>query len=233
MTTTSNGPSRRTLVKGAAWSVPVVAVGAAAPAMASSLRMDPGINGWVLNSPRSRFLVPCGWTLRVDSAPSDPPATPDGAPFGLYLYNIEPDDIITNATITYWIIGEQSSGATWSQNSGHSACWGTPVKGASAIKADGLRYTPYTWTYSCSIPAVPAADGRVWLGHFDSTATFTQPSDRCDNVTYWTQRSIVVNGEVLTFERRNGTLGTFQTGNATPQSELDAAESTEPQVAVS
>lgn len=36
MTTTSRGPSRRTLVKGAAWSVPVVAVAGAAPAMAAS-----------------------------------------------------------------------------------------------------------------------------------------------------------------------------------------------------
>ncbi|WP_134772888.1 hypothetical protein [Ornithinimicrobium flavum] len=36
MSTTSRGPSRRTLVKGAAWSVPVVAVAGAAPAMAAS-----------------------------------------------------------------------------------------------------------------------------------------------------------------------------------------------------
>lgn len=36
MSTTSRGPSRRTLVKGAAWSVPVVAVAGAAPALAAS-----------------------------------------------------------------------------------------------------------------------------------------------------------------------------------------------------
>lgn len=36
MSTTSRGPSRRTLVKGAAWSVPVVAVAGAAPAHAAS-----------------------------------------------------------------------------------------------------------------------------------------------------------------------------------------------------
>lgn len=36
MSTTSPGPSRRSLVKGAAWSVPVVAVVGAAPAMAAS-----------------------------------------------------------------------------------------------------------------------------------------------------------------------------------------------------
>lgn len=36
MTTTTRGPSRRTLVKGAAWSVPVVAVAGAAPAHAAS-----------------------------------------------------------------------------------------------------------------------------------------------------------------------------------------------------
>lgn len=39
MSTTSSGPSRRTLVKGAAWSVPVVAM--AQPAMAATCSQDP------------------------------------------------------------------------------------------------------------------------------------------------------------------------------------------------
>ena len=50
MTSNTSGftPSRRTLVKGAAWSVPVVAVAGAAPAFASSPPIPPrGMNGWV------------------------------------------------------------------------------------------------------------------------------------------------------------------------------------------
>lgn len=204
--------SRRTIVKGAAWAVPAIMAAAPAAQAAASVRNDPGINGWVLNSPTSRGS--CRYYLRVNSNPSDYGPTPDGAPFGLYLYDTQLTDAITNAKITYWIIGEQREGATWSTNGGHSSCWGNPVKGTPAIKNDGLLYTPYTWSYSCAInPNTVDSGGRVWLGEFDVTASFRQPSSRCDDVTYWTQRHVTVNGEVLTFERRNGTRGTYPGGN--------------------
>lgn len=212
--------SRRTLAKGGAWSIPVLMVGAAAPAFAASLRKDPGINGWVLNTPRS--LGDCAHTLEVNSAIAG--KGPDGAPFGLYLYNIADDAVITSPSITYWIIGNQR--ATWTSLSGHSTCWAYQGRGTPQAKRDGFTYTPYTWSYTCTVnPAdrQTGADGveRLFLGNFHVRASFTQPSTQCDNVTYWTQRAITIdpdgpNGaepaERLTFERRNGSLGPFRSG---------------------
>ena len=211
--------NRRTVAKGMAWAAPVVALASAAPPAAASLRKDPGINGWVLNSPTSQGN--CNYTLEVNSTLSG--NGPDGAPYGLYLYDVQSTAVISNAVLTYWIIGNQT--ATWATNSGHSPCWSSPVRGTPATKADGLVYTPYVFTYSCSIdPAKVSSDGRLRLGGFHVTATFKQPDNRCNNVTYWTQRSITVDQDgsgpqvpdVLTFERRNGTLGAY-TGSLAPQ----------------
>lgn len=206
--TRSSLVSRRTVARGVAWAAPVMVVAGAAPAIAASLSKDPGINGWVLNS--SREINNCRYTLRVDSTPTNGGATPDGAPYGLYVYDTLPTDVLTQVRIVYWIIGNQS--ASWSANAQHSSCWGSPVRGTPSVKSDGQIYTPYTFTYGCAIDATATttgADGvkRLFLGGFDTTATFTQPSAQCTDVTYWTQRFITINGTVYTFERRNGTRG--------------------------
>ncbi|MBD2758928.1 hypothetical protein IEE94_05345 [Yimella sp. cx-573] len=214
--------SRRALAKGAAWAAPVVALGATAPATAASLRIDPGINGWVLNT-TTALSGACRWSLRVNSNPSNPGPTPDGAPYGLYLYDVQPNAVISNAKLTYWIIGDQT--ATWVSNPQHSSCWSAPVQGALQAKADGLQYRPYTFTYTCPIlPSAVSPDGRLRLGIFDTTATFTQPAGVCNDVTYWTQRTITVDqdgsgpqpADVLTFERRNGSRGTYS-GSLSPR----------------
>lgn len=205
-------PSRRSVAKGVAWMAPAVTIAAAAPRLSASspIRIDPGINGWVLNTPRRAGT--CKWTLEVDSTLNR--SGPDGAPFGLYLYDIEPQTTVANASVTYWIIGEQS--ATWHRYSNHSSCWSDPSRGNRQRKSDGLVYTPYTWTYSCPILASEVSrDGRLRLGGFHVRASFTQSRSYCNDVTYWTQRSVVVDpdgagpqqAESLTFERRNGTRG--------------------------
>lgn len=209
--------SRRTIVRGAAWSTPIILAVGAAPAFATSLRKDPGINGWVLNSTESQGDR--RYALRVNSNPgASAGATPDGAPFGLYVYdvNVGPGnailDTLTNARIVYWIIGSQTEGASWSANSGHGNGWSNPVKGTPAQKADGLTYTPYTFTYTGTF-TYNAGDQRVYLQEFDTTASFRQPRGG-DEVTYWTQRFITVNGAVQTFERRNGDRGPMVNGIA-------------------
>ena len=87
--TPAPGPGRRAVATGLAWSVPAVAMVSAAPSFAASLRKDPGINGWVLNT--TRDLGGCRYSLEVNSAPSRGGATPDGAPWGLYLYDVSKD----------------------------------------------------------------------------------------------------------------------------------------------
>lgn len=217
--------SRRTLTAGVAWSVPTIAVAGAAPAIASSLRKDPGINGWVNNSPRSRGG--CSWTLEVDSTASG--TGPDGAPFGLYVYDVEDDMAIENPKLVYWIIGDQS--ATWTTLAGHSSCWNGPTRGTPQTKADNLVYTPYTWEYTCDIdPSTRQLDDdgveRLYLGDFHVRASFTQPRDRCNNVTYWTQRFITIDGEEKTFERRNGSLGPYRAGSVRSAAGAEAVPAT-------
>lgn len=210
-------PSRRSVAKGVAWMAPAVTVAAAAPALSASppLTIDPGINGWVLNTARSQGS--CSWTLEVNSTLDR--TGPDGTPFGLYLYDTAAQTMIAQAALTYWLIGEQR--ATWAAMTGHSSCWSGPTRGAARIKRDGLVYTPYTWTHTCPIsPADVAPDGRLRFGGFHVIARFTQSSQRCDDVTYWTERSVVVDpdgagpqtAETLTFERRNGTRGVYSAG---------------------
>lgn len=216
--TPTTGVSRRTLAQGVAWATPAILLTTPAPATAVSLQKDPGINGWVENTARSQGG--CSWTLEVDSTPSG--TGPDGAPFGLYVYDVEDPNLFSQAKLTYWIIGDQN--ATWRPLRGHSNCWSGPSRGTPATKKDGLLYTPYTWTYTCPVLSsqrqIDPIDGveRLYLGDFHVRASFTQPRDLCRNVTYWTQRFITIDPdgagprppEVHTFERRNGTLGTYR-----------------------
>ena len=212
MTERSRSLDRRTIAKGAAWAVPAVTIAAAAPSLAASVpvRKDPGVNGWVANTARSSGS--CRWTLEVDSTATG--ATPDGAPYGLYLYDITPESTVADVALIYWIIGEQS--ATWATLRGHSTCWSGPTRGKAQRKSDGLLYTPYTWKYNCPILADEVkSDGRLYLGGFHVRGSFTQSRDYCNDVTYWTQRSVIVDpdgagsqaAQTLTFERRNGTRG--------------------------
>jgi hypothetical protein len=216
------GITRRTFAAGTAWAIPAVAVASAAPAHAVSLIKYPGINGWVINRPTSRGS--CEYYLEVDSTLPGAPNVPgftDGAPYGLYIYDVEPANTFSDAKITYWIIGDQN--ATWTELSGHGSCWSDAARGTPTTQPDGYIYTPYTWTYNCAINASDYAldpiDGqyRLYLQDFHVQASFTQPGNRCNNVTYWTQRSIYVDPdgagpadpEFKCFERRNGTLGTY------------------------
>ena len=157
-TTTTRGLSRRAVTRGALWAAPTLVVTSAAPAMAASLRKDPGINGWVLNSVRSsgfrRYTVSVDSTVSTSSYP-----TPDGAPYGLYLYDTDPADVYTDATFTYWINDEQEP-FNWSVRTGHSSLWSDPVIGTAATKADGHSYTPYTWTYTGTIDPARRARHR-------------------------------------------------------------------------
>ena len=150
--TTASGPSRRAVATGLAWSVPAVAMVSAAPSFAASLRKDPGINGWVLNTTTNHGG--CRYSLEVNSAPSNPGTTPDGAPWGLYLYDVSKDASYSGAKLVYWVRGTHTATQnpiTWQAATGHSTKWSGPKLGAAQTKADGFKYTPYTWTYTGTI----------------------------------------------------------------------------------
>ena len=242
--TTARGLSRRSVTRGALWAAPTLVVTSAAPALATSLRKDPGINGRVLNSLTS--FRNRTYQLEVNSTVSSP-ATPDGAPYGLYLYEWNENDTYSNVSITYWINGtqrrpggRQRDPISWTTLRGHSNAWSGPSRGPSQERADGITCTPYTWTYNVvDFPPTtrPEVDGglRLWLGHFHVQATFMQTASNSDpDVTYWTQRSITVHpggdtseSETLTFERRNGKLGPYS-GSARGARSIQAETTAEP-----
>ena len=236
-TTTTRGLSRRAVTRGALWAAPTLVVTSAAPAMAASLRKDPGINGWVRASWGSELV---GWwpnryrryTLTVNSTVSGV-QTPDGAPFGLYLYDTDPADVYTDATFTYWINDTQAS-IQWTAQSGHSSLWSGPVSGPSETKPDGHSYTPYTWTYNGTIdPSNPDGNGRVWLGHFNVQAVIRQQnSNSSADLTFWAERSITqvrdgVENE-LTFQRRAGKRGTYTAPGISSAGTASKSAATEP-----
>lgn len=219
--TTASGPSRRAVATGLAWSVPAVAMVSAAPSFAASLRKDPGINGWVLNTPRDRGV--CLRSLEVNSAPSGGGTTPDGAPWGLYLYDVSQDASYSNAKLVYWVRGDhvKQNPIAWQAAAGHSSKWSGPETGDPQTKADGAVYTPYTWTYTGTIdPANVKSDGRLYLETFHvKTVDFSMSENgRCLPLDYWTYREIVVDADgpngpqaskTLHFERRNGQSGPY------------------------
>lgn len=233
--------SRRTVTKAMAWAVPAVAVAATVPLAAASLRKDPGINGWVRNS--TNRIDRCTYTLDVNSNPPRPGSTPDGAPFGLYVYDVEDQNVITQAQLTYWVIGNRPrtgrGSLSWNTASGHSGCWSGPTYVGTQVKPDGLTYTGYRWSYTCGINPGDRDEGRdgverLFLGHFHVATSLTGVD--CDNVSYWTERHITIDPdgtgsmppEVHTFQRRNGSLGPYS-GNrrslrSTPETVVEPVE---------
>lgn len=217
---TFNHISRRSLVRGAAWALPTAMVAAAAPAIAASIRKDPGINGWVLVRPDSQFdLSRWRWTYRleIDSTGTGGRSTPDGAPFGLYLYDTEDAKAATDASITVWILGDhrKSDQITWSSSQGHSQNWSGPSMIGTQVKPDGMVYTGYRWTYRGEIQLGRRTQGRdgvyrVFLDNFHvRTNYFTQDSDYRSTLNYWTERAITIEGDTQTFQRREGTDGAY------------------------
>lgn len=202
--------TRRSLVRSAAWSVPVISVAAAAPAFAASLRKDPGINGWVLISTTDRDQD--SYDLRFDS--DEPGTGPDGAPFGLYVYDPNRtgsviNDVYTNASITLWIrtdLDRTPANNGWNR-AGSGAGWQAPVDAGVQTKPDGLEYRGYRFAYNGSYTLV-SAEERVYLEDFVATSNNIASRD----ATYWIERQITVNGTAQTFQRRNGDRGPLGSG---------------------
>lgn len=204
----SVSPNRRTVVAGLAWTVPVVAVSATAPAYATSLRKDPGINGWVLVSTTDRENR--SYDLRFDS--DEPGFGPDGAPFGLYVYDVNRGpqgqilDTLAGAAVTLWLRTDRDTTPSrgWS-TAGSGAGWSQATQLGVATKPDGLQYRGYRFDYNGTFTA--ASDGRVYL-----TDLIASTGVNGSDATYWVERTITVNGVAQSFQRRNGDRGPLGQG---------------------
>lgn len=142
MTTTSSGPSRRTLVKGAAWSVPVVAVAGAAPAMAASPEIiHSHITTWRWYSNGAPW---CGRNrdgLEINTTEGTQVRFTDTRSW----------TTITNVYADFWF---RKSDITWSAATGNSGCWTAPSADGTSETVNGRTYYRYRSSYTCPITPV-------------------------------------------------------------------------------
>lgn len=211
--------SRRSILRTAAWSAPAITLAAAAPAFADStpIRKDPGINGWVLVSwNKSTEWINRKWKTFVNATfDSDPSGyrdnqTPDGALFGLYIYDTQPGDLFSAGSITLWFRGKVGSWSYGSRSNtsnggGHGRGWSSPVYVGTQSKPDGKTYHGYRFDYSGEYTL---SGGLVWLQDMEVKAHNIANS----NGTYWVERHVAINGEVHAFQRRNGEDGPLGEG---------------------
>ena len=189
MTTTPQGglhTSRRTLVKGAAWSVPVVAVGGAAPAFASSPIPPRGMNGWVTLSRQNCSLAIDGRGRFTGGGDNDR---------GIWTFVDDPAAVIEGGIITFYF---NRSDLTWSNSSGTG--WSDLVRDPGR---DGARPAPgffaYTTTYSGTWTYRP--EHEAWVANGQPYFTSRMPGWSCGAIRSYARRTLTVNDETITFTR--------------------------------
>ena len=138
--------SRRTVARGVAWSAPIIAVGAPAPAVAAS--QPPSFSHithflWYMNN--------APWCFSQDGMELN---TVDSGT-GVSFKNTKSSTRITGISATFYFAG---SDLQWSAATGDSGCWTVPTQKGSAISlplptgGNGTFY-PYVSSYTCGVTA--------------------------------------------------------------------------------
>ncbi|MEI2776891.1 MAG: hypothetical protein V9G19_13170 [Tetrasphaera sp.] len=188
--------SRRTLAKGAAWSIPVMAMGSFAPARAASL--PPGLQGWVNLIKGCDTQSPRNMTVEINGIGNYPTR-------GLWVYNTTPTTVITGAKLTLYFPSDWNvtSITAATGNSG----WSVPAPDSSVPVKPGLQAysTTYTgtWQYVAASGGNPAYSYTVGQPHFMATAVVTAGQGYCSTNGFpvTARRTVFVNGHEVTFER--------------------------------
>lgn len=154
---TTSPVSRRSLAKGAAWSIPAVAVAASAPAVAASVQRQ---------APYADISVQTSWNRDWSSNTADgsqafkiftsqptdskDPSTALGA--GACVSNTIAGDTIENVTLIFDL---PDANLTFTRSSFGSPDWTIPIvdTSTSGYDIDGVHYTPYSTTYAATITA--------------------------------------------------------------------------------
>lgn len=173
-----SGVSRRTLAKGAAWTVPAAAVVAPAPAYAVSQVPPYALQGWL------RISRDCSFgsnTLTYDSDPGSGVGT-DGDPFGLYIKNALPEATASGAVLTITIGNGTVTSVT--------TLWGN--QNWTVTRSGNVITATYTggWTWKPQMGTDPGAgslwaDGRLRLSinaSLSCGSRFNLSLRRCVNV---------------------------------------------------
>lgn len=113
---------RRTVVKGAMWSAPVIAVGTAAPAGAVS-PLPPGLQGWVTVGKNCNTFG--NDTLTINGTGGNGAEPPNTGTRGIWIYITTSSTTLANARMTFYYPNSVAP-STWSAASGNSG-WSVPV----------------------------------------------------------------------------------------------------------
>lgn len=191
----THGLNRRSVAVGALWTAPVIAFGAFAPAIAAS--PVPGLNGWVLVRKNCSNASSIQLTINGNG---DGTRYPVGQGYGLYVLNTTANSTVTGARITFYYPSDLGT-LTWSAGSG-TAGWSVPtIDGSAPAKSSFTAYTTtYSdstgWTFNTGTPNYTIATGVPVF-----SASSSQTSYCSSSVTVWARRSVIVDGQTLTFER--------------------------------
>ncbi|MDO4919091.1 hypothetical protein [Kocuria sp.] len=180
--------NRRTLAKGAVWSVPVVAMASAAPAVAASAAPE--------LRPSGRFSYNQGWgsTQTDNSTAYKVFSTASGGTTpasGFCILNTNTSMSISNAAVTYYF---PLSNLTFSTEGGPGANgWSLMTRDTtkSTKSYNGVTYYPYTSRYTAAVTARTSTTCFPVYG-FQSSSTSTRAS------YIYVDHSVVVDGQTLT-----------------------------------
>jgi hypothetical protein len=192
--------TRRNVVKGAAWAVPVITV-AGTPAFAiGSPVPDLALEGWVVVGKDCNLGND---TLTINGTGGNGASPPNTGTRGIWIFAPAPAAqwTITNPRITFYYPSSLGT-LTWSTATGN-ANWSAPVVtvGVDPPIAGYTAYTTYysgTWTFF----DLPGTDNDYFLA--DGRPNFVESvniSDCGNDLTVYARRTVTVNGNVITFIR--------------------------------
>lgn len=183
--TRSDALKRRTIVKGMAWTVPVVTMATATPAFAASPIPPNGLNGWV-NLEKS-----CTYDHFTINGQGNFTGGGDNDR-GIWVWVNDPTATISGAKITFFFA---QSNLTWTNSStGWSGLTRTPADDDPSLPgfyAYTTTYTLNTWTWN--------AQHGAWVAN--GQPFFRRSLSGCPTVTAYARRTVTVNGETVSFRR--------------------------------
>ncbi|MBS3180182.1 MULTISPECIES: hypothetical protein [unclassified Pseudoclavibacter] len=177
--TAAGTSTRRSVLRAAAWTTPVIALTTAAPAFAASMSKR-GLQGW----------VEVQWSdgrITLDGRGSRPDR-------GLWITDTKVGDQITNVSIIFYL--RDTDAVAWAVRPGDSGAWTLPVdQGISTPSDIGVPVRGFKITYQLPITATNT------ITELNNNLVFRTTSNAVSGSAVWARRSVNVNGTDITFLR--------------------------------
>lgn len=189
-----SGASRRTIIKGAAWSVPVLAASIATPMAAASV-----------TEPDREFAIQsnfgAGWYPAQQGSTAAGVYQFDCAHGDKYfnVHGTEPGDVITNITVTHLVSTHWPNQLAFSPLAGSNSSWTNLTYVGDEIVA-GVSYKKYETTYTGSVTAVSDITAVPHGFYFQVSSGFYP------NGKMITRRSVMVNGQPVYYVGPTGNI---------------------------